>query len=289
MTMWLEAVQTLLYGIVHGSVITLGAIGVSLVFAILRFAHFAHGDLMTVGAYFAFFFVATLGWPLPAAFVVAALGTIVVAVLADRGVYRRLSRARSIVLLVASIGVALILRNLVLMLWGPDNLVYSRGIELPLQFFGIRMKVTQIYALGGAVALVAGLHAFLQYTRPGKAMRALADDHDLATITGINADRVILWMWAIAAVFACAAGVFLGVDTRLRPDLGWHLLLPIFAAAIVGGLGRPYGAIAGAMVIGIALEMSTLVITPSYKPAVAFAIMVLVLILRPTGIVGART
>ena len=287
--MWLEAAQTLLYGIVHGSVITLGAIGVSLVFAILRFAHFAHGDLMTVGAYFAFFFVATLGWPLPAAFVVAALGTIVVAVLADRGVYRRLSRARSIVLLVASIGVALILRNLVLMLWGPDNLVYSRGIELPLQFFGIRMKVTQIYALGGAVALVAGLHAFLQYTRPGKAMRALADDHDLATITGINADRVILWMWAIAAVFACAAGVFLGVDTRLRPDLGWNLLLPIFAAAIVGGLGRPYGAIAGAMVIGIALEMSTLVITPSYKPAVAFAIMVLVLILRPTGIVGART
>ena len=287
--MWLEAAQTLLYGIVHGSVITLGAIGVSLVFAILRFAHFAHGDLMTVGAYFAFFFVATLGWPLPAAFVVAALGTIVVAVLADRGVYRRLSRARSIVLLVASIGVALILRNLVLMLWGPDNLVYSRGIELPLQFFGLRMKVTQIYALGGAVALVAGLHAFLQYTRPGKAMRALADDHDLATITGINADRVILWMWAIAAVFACAAGVFLGMDTRLRPDLGWHLLLPVFAAAIVGGLGRPYGAIAGAMVIGIALEMSTLVITPSYKPAVAFAIMVLVLILRPTGIVGART
>lgn len=281
--------QTLLYGVVQGSVIALGAIGISLVYSILRLAHFAHGDFMTVGAYLAFFFVATLGWSWPAAFPAAVVGTFFVAILADRGVYGRLRRSQPIILMIASFGVALVLRNLVLLIWGPENLLYSRGVELPLEFFGLRMKTTQIYALVGAVTLVAGLHAFLGYTRSGKAMRALADDHDLAAITGINADRVILMTWAIVAVLVCSAGVFLGLDTRLRPELGWNLLLPVFAAAIVGGLGRPYGAILGAMVIGLAAELSTLVITSSYKPAVAFMIMILVLIFRPHGILPART
>ena len=278
----------LLYGIVHGSIIALGAIGVSLIFAILRFAHFAHGDLMTTGAYFAFFFVATLDWPLLAAFPVAIVGAVVVAIALDQAVYRRLRRTRPVILLVASIGVALVLRNLVLMIWGPDNLVYVRGIELPIEFWGLRIKMTQIYTLATAGAFVAGLHAFLRYTQAGKAMRAMADEPDLARVTGIDANRVILWAWAIAAAFACTAGILLGQDTRLQPDLGWNLLLPIFAAAIVGGIGRPYGAILGAMVVGIAGEMSTLVILPNYKPAVAFAIMLLVLILRPSGIVRTR-
>ena len=281
--------QTLLFGVVHGSIIALGAIGVSLVFSIVRFAHFAHGDLMTTGAYLAFFCVSVLGWPLLGAFPAAIAGTVLIAILVDQAVYRRLRRTRPVILLVASIGVALVLRNLVLMIWGPDNVVYARGIELPLQLWGLRIKFTQLYTLAGALAAVAALHAFLRYTRAGKAMRAMADNPDLARVTGINGDRVILWTWAIAGALACIAGIMLGQDTRLQPDLGWNLLLPIFAAAIVGGIGRPYGAIAGAMVVGIAGEMSTLVITPSYKPAVAFAIMVLVLVTRPTGIFSARS
>ena len=285
----MEAVlQTLWFGVVHGSIITLGAVGVSLIFAILRFAHFAHGDMMTAGAYFAFFFVATLGWPIWAALPVAVVGTVVLAALIDRAVYRRLRRTRPVILLVASIGVALVLRNLVLMVWGPDNVLYTQGIEMPLRIGDLRIKLTQIYTLVGAFVLVASLHLFLRYTKAGKAMRAMSDDHDLARVTGINTDRVILWTWMMAAAFACVAGIFLGMDTRLQPNLGWNLLLPVFAAAIIGGIGRPYGAIAGAMVVGIAGEMSTLIIVPSYKPAVAFAIMVLVLILRPSGIIRAR-
>lgn len=284
----MEILQTLLFGVVHGSIITLGAVGVSLVFAILRFAHFAHGDMMTAGAYFAFFFVATLGWPILAALPVAIAGTVVVAVVVDQTVYRRLRRTRPVILLVASIGVALVLRNLVLMIWGPDNVMYVRGIEMPLEFLGLHIKLTQIYTLAGAVVMVAGLHAFLRYTMAGKSMRAMSEDRDLAMVCGINADRVIIWTWGMAAAFACTAGVFLGMDTRLQPDLGWNLLLPVFAAAIIGGIGRPYGAIMGAMVVGIAGEMSTLVIVPSYKPAVAFAIMVLVLILRPSGIIRTK-
>jgi branched-chain amino acid transport system permease protein/neutral amino acid transport system permease protein len=117
-------------------------------------------------------------------------------------------------------------------------------------------------------------------------MRAMADNFELAKITGIDTERIVLWTWAIGAALACAAGVFLGMDTRLHPTMGWRLLLPIFAAAILGGIGRPYGAIAGGLVIGLAEEFSTLVMNPAYKTGVAFAILVLLLIFRPTGLLG---
>ena len=281
--------QSLIYGIVLGSIITLGAIGVSLIFGILKFAHFAHGDFMTAGAYFAFFFVSVLGWPVWAAFPPAAIGLVLMALLVNKVVYEPLARTRPVILLVAAIGVALIVRNLVLMAWGPDNVVYASGIELPYRFAGLRIKETHLYIVGWALAMVVGLHLFLQYTKMGKAMRAMSDDPDLAKISGINTEVVVRWTWAIAATFACAGGVFLGMDTRLQPDLGWNVLLPVFAATILGGIGRPYGAIVGGMVVGIALEMSTLVIVPSYKPAVAFVLMVAMLIWRPQGLIPART
>jgi len=140
--------------------------------------------------------------------------------------------------------------------------------------------------LVGTALLVVALHLFLQRTRVGKAMRAMADNFELAKVTGIDTERIVLWTWAIGAALACAAGVFLGMDTRLHPTMGWRLLLPIFAAAILGGIGRPYGAIAGGVVIGLAEEFSTLVINPAYKTGVAFAILVLLLIFRPTGLLG---
>jgi branched-chain amino acid transport system permease protein/neutral amino acid transport system permease protein len=116
----------------------------------------------------------------------------------------------------------------------------------------------------------------------------MADNFDLAKVTGIDTERIILWTWAIGAALACVAGIFLGLDTRLHPTMGWRLLLPVFAAAILGGIGRPYGAIAGGLVIGLAEEFSTLVLSPAYKTGVAFAILVLLLILRPTGLLGGR-
>lgn len=282
----MEVVQLLLFGIVLGSIITLGAVGVSLIFGILRFAHFAHGDMMTMGAYFALFFVTVLGWSVWAAFPFAVAGSIVLAIVFDQIVYRPLRRARPVILLIASVGVAFILRNVVLALWGPDNEVYKSGIQLPVHFLGLRMKEDQIIIVLGAVALVTALALFLKFTKMGKAMRAMSDDPDLAQVTGIDIDRVILWTWVIGGGLAGAAGIFLAIDTRLQPTLGWDLLLPLFAATILGGIGKPYGAIAGAMVIGISSEMSTLFITPIYKPAVPFALMILMLILRPQGLLG---
>jgi branched-chain amino acid transport system permease protein len=279
-----EILQLVLFGIVYGSILALGAIGISVVFGILRFAHFAHGDLMTVGAYSALIFVAVLDWPVLLALPAAMALTALLAVLIDRVLYRHFRRASPVILLISSFGMALALRASVQIAAGTDNHVYVSGITLPYLIGDLRVKPDHLTIVAGAIILVTAFHLFLKMTTMGKAMRAMSDNPDLACISGIDTDRVVLWTWIIAGSLAAAAGVFLAMDTRLNPQLGWNVLLPMFAAAIVGGIGRPYGAIAGGMVIGIASELSTLVFLPAYKPAVAFLFMLMVLIWRPRGI-----
>ncbi len=280
-----DLLQLLVFGIVFGSILTLGAIGVSLIFGILRFAHFAHGDMMTVGAYFALIFVAQIGWPIYMALPAAMIGAALLAILIDQSVYRRLRRTAPVILLISSFGMALLLRAAVQLVWGTDNQVYQPGINVPYMVFDIRIKPDHLVIVGASVILVFAFHLFLKMTRMGKAMRAMSDNVDLARVSGIDSERVVIWTWVIGGALAAAAGVLLALDTRLNPQLGWNVLLPVFAATIVGGIGRVYGAIAGGMFIGIATELSTAVILPAYKPAVAFTLMVLVLILRPRGLV----
>ena len=280
-----DLLQLLVFGIVFGSILTLGAIGVSLIFGILRFAHFAHGDMMTVGAYFALFFVAQIGWPIYMALPAAMVGAAILAILIDQSVYRRLRRTAPVILLISSFGMALLLRAAAQLVWGTDNQVYQPGINVPYVIFDIRIKPDHLVIVGASVILVFAFHLFLKMTRMGKAMRAMSDNVDLARVSGIDSERVVIWTWVIGGSLAAAAGVLLALDTRLNPQLGWNVLLPIFAATIVGGIGRVYGAIAGGMFIGIATELSTAVLLPAYKPAVAFTLMVLVLILRPQGLV----
>jgi len=284
-----EILQLVIYGLVLGSIISLGAIGVSLIFGILRFAHFAHGDLMTLGAYFALVFYGTLELPMPVAFVVALALTAGVAVLLDKLLYRQLRRSSPVILLIASVGVALMVRSVIQMVWGTSNVVYDQGITMPYVVWGLRIKPDWLVILGGVAVLVTAVHIFLQHTTMGKAMRATADNMDLARISGIDTERVVMWTWILGAALAAAAGIFLGMDTRLHPVMGWRMLLPVFAAAILGGIGRPYGAIVGGLIIGFAQEFSTLVLPPSYKTAVAFAIMVIMLVVRPTGLFRGRS
>lgn len=279
----MDILQLLVYGVVWGSILTLGAIGVSLIFGILRFAHFAHGDMMSWGAYSALVFVG-LGLPVLAALPLAMLVTAGVAVLLDQTVYRRLRRTAPVILLISSFGMALGLRSLIQLIWGPGNEFFAQGIQMPYVIGGLRIKPDHMLIIGGAIVLVAVVHIFLSHTKMGKAMRAMSDNVDLAAACGIPAERVVMWTWILAACLATAAGVFVGMESKLHPVMGWSILLPVFAASILGGIGKPYGAIAGGMVIGIAMEMSTLVLSPAYKPAVAFAIMVGVLIWRPHGI-----
>ena len=284
----IELLQLVLFGIVVGGIIAVGAVGVSLIFGILRFANFAHGDLMTLGAYLALIVVGPLALPMVVAFPLALAGTAAIAVGIDQVLFRRLRRTAPVILLISSFGVSLILRSAIQLVWGPDNIVYSSAIQLPWRVWGLRIRPDHVTILGTTVGLVALLHLFLQHTRMGKAMRAMSDDPDLARVTGINTEAVVIWTWILGGGLAAAAGIFLGMDTRLNPLLGWNLLLPVFAAALLGGIGKPYGAIAGGFLIGIASEVSTMFLEPVYKPAVAFALIVVLLIVRPTGLMRGK-
>ena len=283
-----DILQLVIYGIVLGSITALGAIGLSLIFGILRFAHFAHGDMMTFGAYMGFVFVVVLGLPMIVGFPAAVLVTIVVALTIDRTIYRRLRRTAPVILLFSSFGVALVLRSAVELAFGPDTVVIDSAVQAPWHIAGLRLKPDHAVILAGTLAIVAALHLFLVRSRTGKAMRAMADDPDLARISGVDTERVVIWTWVIGGGLAAVAGIFLGLDTRLIPLLGWNMLLTVFAAAILGGIGNPYGAVIGGLLMGVASELSTLVLPPVYRPAVAFTVIVLVLIVRPTGIVRGR-
>ncbi len=283
-----EFLQLTIYGIVAGSIFSLGAIGLSLVYGILRFPHFAHGDLITLGAYFTLIPVSILGAPPELSFFFGVAATMVVAVAVDQILYRRLRKVAPAILLISSVGVALILRSLVQLIWGPGNQYYAQGIEMPWRLAGVNIKPDHLVIVAGAVVLVVLLHLFLQKTKTGKAMRAMSDNADLAQVTGIEVNKVIIWTWVIGGGMAAAAGIFLALDTRLHPVMGWRILLPVFAAAILGGIGRPYGAIVGGLIIGLAQEYSTVFLSPPYKPAVAFALMVIMLIFKPTGLFAGR-
>jgi branched-chain amino acid transport system permease protein len=283
-----QFLQLVSFGVVSGGIIALGAVGVSLIFGILRFANFAHGDLMTLGAYLALVVVGPLALPMVVAFPLALTGTAAIVVGIDQTLFRRLRRTAPVILLISSFGVALILRSAIQLVWGPDNVVYSSDIQLPWRLGPLRIRPDHVTILATTVGLVALLHLFLQHTRMGKAMRAMSDDPDLARVTGINTEAVVIWTWTLGGGLAAAAGIFLGMDTRLNPLLGWNLLLPVFAAALLGGIGRPYGAIAGGFIIGIASEVSTMILEPTYKPAVAFALIVILLIVRPTGLMRGK-
>ncbi len=284
-----EIIQLLINGILLGSILALGAVGATMIFGVLRFAHFAHGDFMAVGAYFALTVVTVFNLPVLAALPVAMVMTAGLAVAIDQVIYKRIRRVQPVILLISSFATALILRSLIQMIWGSSNQVYVTGIQLPWRIGPFVLKPDHLLIFCAAAVLVIGVHLFLTRTRMGKAMRAMSDNMNLALVTGIPANRVIMWTWAIGGALAAAAGVFLGMDTRLHPVMGWTLLLPIFAATILGGIGRPYGAIFGGLVIGCAMELSTLIIPGAYKPAVAFAIMVATLILRPQGIIKGAT
>jgi branched-chain amino acid transport system permease protein/neutral amino acid transport system permease protein len=213
-------------------------------------------------------------------------------VLVDRLVYKRMRRtgAHFITAFIASIGVAWALRGFIYIIWGADFHFYSEGLRgmvfLPA---GIKLRVDEIFIMIVAWGSVAAVYLFLGRTKTGKALRALADNPSLARVSGINVERMLIWAWGVAGLLVAVAGILYGIETQLRPEMGWIFLLPLFAAVILGGKGSITGALAGGLVMGLAQQVSTLFLVPTYKPAVAFIIMILVLIFRPKGIFGRRS
>jgi branched-chain amino acid transport system permease protein/neutral amino acid transport system permease protein len=214
------------------------------------------------------------------------------AIVADRILYRKLRKNNSgaVMLAMSSLGVAFILRMLILILWGADSLFYKPGllrpaIEFPL---GIKVRPDQILILILVLGLVTLLHLFMQKTKMGKAMRATADNMELALVSGIDTERVIILTWGIGGALAAAGGILYGIDVQVHAYMGWNFLIPLFAATILGTIGNMWGALVGGLVIGVAQQVSTAFLLPTYKPAVAFMLMILILLFRPKGIFGGK-
>lgn len=277
--------QLVVNGVAIGSIIALASIGLTLTYGILRLSNFAHGDFMTLGAYLTLM-VNAAGLNIWLSMMVGAGLTILGVLLSEKLIWApmRARRASSTTLIIISIGLALFLRNGIILVWGVSNQSYNLPVPEAIPLFGIRIAYHDIVVTVLAILAIAALHYLLQKTRIGKAMRAVADDIDLARVTGINVDRVVLWTWIIAGGFTALGGSMLGLVEAVRPNMGWFLILPLFAAVILGGIGNPYGAIVGALVIGVAQEVSTYWLPSEYKLGVALAVMVLVLLFRPQGI-----
>ena len=316
----------LIPGLAYGSQLALGALGVTLIFGILRFSNFAHGDLMAFGTMATILFTwwfQSMGFNfgvLPTALLALPFGIVVavlMALLTDRMVYRfyRKQKSATIVMVMASVGVMFVMNGIVRLVIGPDDQRFADGGRFIIRANefkdwsglneGLALRTTQLLTVVVAVMVVAWMFWFLQKTRTGKAMRAYSDNEDLALLSGINPDRVVMIAWILAAALATIAGVLYGLDKSFKPFTYFQLLLPIFAAAIVGGLGQPIGAIAGGFIIAFsevtvtyaykkfitylvpeswAPEGLAQLLSTDYKFAISFVILVVVLLIRPTGI-----
>ncbi len=278
--------QLIVNGIIMGSIIVLGSIGLTLTYGILNFANFAHGDIMAVGAYLCLFFLG-LKLPFIVSIILSMCVTAGLGILIDYCLYRKLREKTSVVLLIASIGAALFLRNTIQLIWGPQIIYYSPELQMAKKLpFGVRIKPDEIFIVIVSFLLIITVHLFLKKTKIGKAMRALSDNMQLASVIGIETEKIIFWTWGLGCALAAVGGIFLGLEVQLRPVMGWDVLLPIFAGVILGGIGSPYGAMFGGMIIGISQEVSTAFLNPAYKSVVSFLILILVLLIKPSGIFG---
>lgn len=313
-------------GAAYGAQLALGALGVTLIYGILRFSNFAHGDTMAFGTGMTILATWALQawgiavWPLPTALLALPFGIAATALLVlgtDRTVYRFYRRRKSdpVILVIVSMGVMFVMNGVTRFIMGVDEITFDDGARFIINAKdfkaatglaeGISLRATQALTVVVAFAVVAALFWFLNHTRTGKSMRAFSDNEDLALLSGINPERVVTWTWVIVAALATIAGVLYGLDKSFKAFNYYQLLLPVFAAAIVGGLGNPLGAIAGGFLIAFsevtltyafkkvlgyllpaALEPDGLVqlLSTEYKFAVSFVILIIVLLFKPTGL-----
>ncbi|UWQ30583.1 branched-chain amino acid ABC transporter permease [Leisingera sp. M523] len=313
-------------GLAYGSQLALGALGVTLIYGILRFSNFAHGDTMAFGAMVTILITwlfQSMGISfgvLPTALLAlpfGILGTIGLALLTDRTVYRfyREQKAKPVIFVMVSLGVMFMMNGIVRFIIGPGDQRFADGERFIIKARafkqmtglneGLAIKTTQGITVITAIIVVAALFWFLNKTRTGKSMRAYSDNEDLALLSGINPERVVMYTWMIVAALATIAGVLYGLDKSFKPFTYFQLLLPIFASAIVGGLGSPLGAIAGGFIIAfsevtityawkkvltyglpdsLAPDGLVQLLSTDYKFAVSFAILIVVLLFKPTGL-----
>ena len=303
--------QVVADGLIVGSVISLGAIGLTITFSILRFSNFGHGELLAWGAYVALsavgWFAAmagggaaalaplSFGWPLMLALLVAMAGAAAIALALDWLLFKRLRTQGSITLVIASFGAALAMRNLLFFFYGGIPQYYATDLQIAVALLprsvggGLRVTPDQMFVLALTLVTVTVLHLFLSRSTLGRAMRATAHNPQLARVSGIDPERVLRATWVIGAMLAALAGVFAGLTVQLRPTMGLDLLLPLFAAAILGGIGSVWGAVIGGLIVGLAESAAVMWIGAEYRSAAAFAVLIAILLVRPTGLFAEKS
>ena len=275
--------------IIAGAIYALVALGFNLIFSVTKFFNLTHGTLAAVGGYAVFFFFSTLGWNLYAAAVLGIFLAGLLGFLLDKIIYLPLRRrkASNMVLLVASLGAFTVLQAVLAMLFTSQFQTLSRGGTKVYELFGGQAVITeiQVLMLVLAILLFLGLAALLKYTMFGKAVKAIGDDEEVAKIVGINTAKVIGYVFFIGSAIAGLAGIFVGFDTGIEPTMGLPLLLKGIIASVIGGIGSLGGGMLGAFLLGFIENFGIWKISGEWKDAIAFLLLILFLIFRPTGIV----
>jgi len=288
-----ELVQLIINGLITGSVITLGATGLTLVLGTLQIGSFAQGDYLTFGVYIAFAANVAFGQNVVVAFVVAAVLTAVMSVVVDRALLQRFRDKGPDALLIVTLGLALAMRSLLELVAGPTPRQLNVDVTSVLNLGIVRISTPQLIDIVTATVLMLGVALLLARTTIGKSMRALADDRDLASVAGVNVDRMRVYVWVFTGLLAGVAGTMQGLlQAEFTPEMGWNILFLLFTAVVLGGIGSAYGTLIAGFALGIAMELSTWSGLPNggfdsvWKPVVAFVVLLIVILVRPRGIFG---
>ncbi len=303
----MEIVQVLVNSLITAAELGLLAVGLTMIYDILKFANFAHTEFAALGAYLAFLFNVAFGFNIFLAVILGALLTGMIAIGLDQAIFKRLRGAGAVTLMVTSFGLSIALRNVVRAAWGPAPRNYALALQKPLIVGGVRFTPLHIVIVVTALIFMFSLYLLLNRTRLGKAMRATSDNPELAQASGIATEKIIIWVWFIGAALAAVGGSLIGLETYLKPIMGFAIIIPVFSATILGGLGNPYGALLGALVVGLAenfglyFNFANLVnlgglfhfvdkwyIPSGYKAAISFSILIAILLIQPRGILGRR-
>ncbi len=296
--------QILANSLVRGAELSLLAIGLTMIFDILKFANFAHTDFATLGAFLAYLFNRTIGLNLFFSVLLAAFVTGIVGICIDKAIFRRLRMkgAKPVTLMITSLGTAIALRNVLRLIWGSGIKTYAMPIRKPIEILGARVTPLQIGIIFAGLISMIAFHLILHRTKFGKALRAISDNRELASACAIDSEKMIERMWFLASAYGAIGGAMIAMEHLLYPRLGFDIIIPVFCAAILGGIGNPYGAMLGALTLAFAenivlaldfsfiinlggiFEVGSIQISTGYKPAISFVILIIVLLLKPTGI-----
>jgi branched-chain amino acid transport system permease protein len=280
--------QLIVNGIIAGGNYALAAIGYTMVYSILKFINFAHGSVAMVGAYIVFVLATTtLHVPFVAAFFLSMILTAVLGIIIEKTAYKPLRYAPKLAPLTTAIAVSFVLDAAIMILVGTDIKTYT--VQYQVYTIGpVFITSVQIIIIAASLLFMLSLYALLSWTKLGKAIRAVADDLNLSEIAGINANIAISAVFAIGSALAAASGTLIGLDTNLQPTMGFTITVKAFAAVVLGGLGNVYGAIAGAFIIGLVENLGVWYIPPVWKDSISYGILILVLLLKPSGLFGSK-